>query len=502
MNSKKQMIGNLYSNDRTSKRLIDDPAVDFMRTQGLNFPLKIGKFTDFEEILKGNNCTTMPPNKSTNPANRGPTIVQLGGSVVRSATPQQLTDLIQEIIASDSIVINGGGPHHELARYYQRMFGLEQEVYDSMHHTAVLIQDRLTKHLGLNPYEQPLESYFSPDLNALRLGSMLNASQVVLLKDVEGIFERDPINRQIKEADVAFLQKIPDCLPDPKKNTVVIKVGGSFLDLVFYSSNSGFTSPHFLANFVQSVFDLREHYNLVITVGGGPSQDIVKDWKDVPDYNFTSNLYDDLSDLALRIHGHLLAGVLGKFGEYIPPTEIKKIDNEFFKYKIPVVTHIDPGIGKQIYGQEVTRSESDLHTFVFGDYFKASMFVYVKNTDSVKMWDPAFDENPSLIDDLLTGPNNSNISEDCRSQLETIRRLKNKGIENSCHDMIAIERFFDEANPIFRVGSDGRSGHLVEDSALHYFMDQSKVPITIICPAKSSYEFLIGELHRRLNLSE
>ena len=413
-------------------------------------------------------------------------VVQFGGSIIRYHLSQpspyeSIMSLLNTFIGLKArgfpiVLTAGGGPSLDLVRYYDTEFKFNPNVFDEMYFNAVCLNAKLIAGLlgGHGEYltpdnigkvnleylaqkipvfshaEEPWNKRqpFSADAQAVLLGEYFKTPKVIMLRDVDGIYLWDPkvdSRERLEEAVlrhqvyIDYVRKMRQVVPDKDitarkkegRKRYLIKIGGSGFDLVFYRTN-----PQVLTSFLSALVDLHRDYDIILTVGGGPSQDIAKRFRDAMGIDDKS--YQDISYHALKIHALLVAGMLERFGEYVPPEDIGKVDGNYLREKIPVFSHTPSYVGHDLFGMSIPNSESDAQTNALGEFFGVEGILYAKNTPGIFPRDPNIEPRLSMED--------------------IIRRISVQDIRSR----------------ISRIGEDRMDEHLIENSGLDIFKRSRK----------------------------
>ena len=213
----------------------------------------------------------------------------------------------------------------------------------------------------------------------------------------------------------------------------LIKIGGSIFDL--YKKN-----PEVLMNLAGEVNSLHNAgYPIMLTLGGGPSHDIEKEF---------SNAYgtSPASGDILGMQARRMVKIMGNVAEYVPPEKIKgmRFSREYLKDKIPVISL--SGL------PHLLEHESDTHTLATGEKQKLYKVVFAKHTDGIYERDPWAEPRRVRV---TLGP------------FELTR--------------VADNNFFpfiyssDILNGVInRKDSEGQGEHLIETGALSFLKDKTK----------------------------
>ena len=425
-------------------------------------------------------------------------VIQFGGSVIGyhlsdpnpyEAMMSVLNVFIEGKANGMPIVLTaGGGPSLDLIRYYDTEFKFNR--YDEMYFNAVCLNAKLLagllgehgeyltpRYLGkvnleyllqkipvFSHAEEPWQRPFSADREAVLLADHFRTPNVIMMRDVDGIYAWDPktdsrerLEEAVlrREAYVEYVRKIRQVVPDEDiaarkkegRKRYLIKIGGSGFDLVFYRTN-----PQVLTSFLSALVGLHRDYDIILTVGGGPSQDIAKRFRDA--MRIDDKIYQDISYHALKIHALLVAGMLERFGEYVPPEDIGKVDGNYLREKIPVFSHVPSYVGHDLFGMDIPNSESDAQTNALGEFFGVEGILYAKNTPGIFLRDPNIEPRLSMED--------------------IIRRISVQDIRSR----------------ISRIGEDRMDEHLIENFGLDIF-ERSRKP-RYICVIDIRGSALVG----------
>ena len=149
----------------------------------------------------------------------------------------------------------------------------------------------------------------------------------------------------------------------------LIKIGGSIFDL--YKKN-----PEVLTNLAGEVNSLHNAgYPIMLTLGGGPSYDIEKEF---------SNAYGTslASGGILEMQARRIVKIMGNVAEYVPPEKMKNMSfsREYLRDKIPVTSL--SGL------PHLPEHESDTHTLATGEKQKLYKAIFAKHTDGIYERDP------------------------------------------------------------------------------------------------------------------
>src|SRR3989338_677765 len=429
-------------------------------------------------------------------------VVQFGGSVIRHHLNQHspyesIMSILNTFIGLKTegfpiVLTAGGGPSLDLVRYYDTEFKFNQNVFDEMYFNAVCLNARLIagllgehgEYLAPNNIGEvnleylaqkiPVFSHaeepwnkrqpFSADSQAVLIGEQLKTPKVIMLRDVDGIYLWDPkVDSRERleeavlrhEAYIEYARKMRQVVSDEDiatrkkegRKRYLIKIGGSGFDLVFYRTN-----PQVLTSFLSALVGLHRDYDIILTVGGGPSQDIAKRFRDA--MRIDDKIYQDISYHALKIHALLVAGMLERFGEYVPPEDIGKVDGNYLREKIPVFSHVPSYVGHDLFGMDIPNSESDAQTNALGEFFGVEGILYAKNTPGIFLRDPNIEPRLSMED--------------------IIRRISVQDIRSR----------------ISRIGEDRMDEHLIENFGLDIF-ERSRKP-RYICVIDIRGSALVG----------
>ena len=149
----------------------------------------------------------------------------------------------------------------------------------------------------------------------------------------------------------------------------LVKMGGSLIDL--YKKN-----PEVLMNLAGEVNSLHNAgYPIMLTLGGGPSHDIEKEFSSA--YG-TSPASGDI----LEVQAKRMVKIMGNAAEYVPPQMMKNISfsREYLRDKIPVISL--SGL------PHLSEHESDTHTLAIGEKQKLYKAIFAKHTDGIYERDP------------------------------------------------------------------------------------------------------------------
>lgn len=231
----------------------------------------------------------------------------------------------------------------------------------------------------------------------------------------------------------------------------VVKLGGSIYDLI--RSKEG---ANVFSELIEELANLekQKRYNIILTVGGGPFYDPAKQAKE----------YLELSDeqarkqarTALRQQAVTLVDMLSKWevpAQIIETTTLLQaiasvVNGGQPTPYVPVVLTIP----RDYPDAEFTAhpEESDKLAIALAHYFNAPNVIFVKDAEGVHLRDPNLTQEQiaALPEKFRRGPN-------CR-----FARIYAQDIA---------------AGKISRIGSDGRNGHLIDDSALEVLINSMRV---------------------------
>jgi uridylate kinase len=414
-------------------------------------------------------------------------VMQIGGSAIRDmlSSPDPYGNFRRFL--NNGLVVRkrgilpvyttGGGFTLSLVRYYDKEFHFAQDVYDEMYFHAVCLHAKIVACLlgaegeYLLPKDLPrvdrsylrtktpvfshiddpwnLHKPFSADLQALKLANHFGCESAVMFRDVDAIYQHDPKADSFERLEAgARRREEHDQLVEKQRRVVpqgdinvkrrvrsrkrfVVKIGGSGFDVLYYKR-----APLILIAFLREVVRLHRYHDFIITVGGGPSQDIVKRFRD--HVTIDAATYADASYHALLVHGLLVAALLEYRGELIRETDIAKITPTYLREKIPVVTHVPGRLGETIIGAPIPRSESDAQTNALAEHLQVEEIIYAKNTPGIFPRDPNIE--PVLPPEAI---------------------------------LPAVS--VDELRVLSRVGEDGHDEHLIENLGLTVFEHSTHV---------------------------
>ncbi len=240
---------------------------------------------------------------------------------------------------------------------------------------------------------------------------------------------------------------------------------------------------------------------IILTTGGGMSQAILKDMKDL--FQISEQTYGKSSQRALETQAEFLADRFKQKGasvEYFDPRSLEYITDDVLKKNIVVVSRLSSSkylkyifvpkfdeegneIGKEI-GKGIPKDSSDSQTLALATYFKVKRVIFAKYTDGVYLRDP---------------------------------HLKNGAVQTALQKRTGVFKFqngnpfYDEIfasqilnGEIIRIGRDEREEHLAESLALRYLLAPSSEieyihvvngtkPEMVMCAVLGKYDIHSGK---------
>lgn len=224
---------------------------------------------------------------------------------------------------------------------------------------------------------------------------------------------------------------------------ILIKIGGSAFDL----------GSKCIINLCKKIQELSKDNNFILTVGGGPALDVLKNIKN--DYGISDKLYENLSIESIVIHAKLVEELISN-AEYVNSKNLNLIPNLLKNKKIPILTHIHNPLTKE----NLKNSKTDAHIIEIANFFNISEIIFLKDTKGV------FNKDPNIHKKAIF-------------------------LEN-----IKIKDF----KKISRIGLDGRDEHLIEDSALKLFNKSNIVKSISILDCKD-VNLLENYINKKTGLS-
>lgn len=203
------------------------------------------------------------------------------------------------------------------------------------------------------------------------------------------------------------------------KLKLVVKIGGSGYDLLYYDGMESVIS-----NITLKLMELNSEYGIVVTVGGGPSMDVVKG------FGVNEKYKDLMATNALKNNALYIKSLLESQGEIVDPENIGIINDDFLEKKIAITYHSP---------EDIPLRDSDTHSLAISNTLMINNLYFLKNTPGIFLRDPHNKSDESnefvkiaTIDDFLSGR-------------------------------------------ISRIGSDGNDEHLIETSALLYYKQNTNL---------------------------
>lgn len=224
---------------------------------------------------------------------------------------------------------------------------------------------------------------------------------------------------------------------------LLIKIGGSAFDL----------GSKCIIPLCKKIQKLSGNNDFILTVGGGPALDVMKNIKD--DYGISDELYESLSIESIVIHAKLVEELIPN-AKYVNSKNLKLVSHLLKNKKIPILTHIHKSLTKE----NLKNSKTDAHIIEIANFFNIAEIIFLKDTKGI------FNKDPNTHKDAIF-----------------LEEVKIKDFEH-----------------ISRIGSDGRGEHLIEDSALKLFGKSNIVKaISILnCKDTSSLERYVNKKEKQL----
>lgn len=231
------------------------------------------------------------------------------------------------------------------------------------------------------------------------------------------------------------------------ENLVVVKIGGSSYD--FDRQNKASHNLQIICDALIEEHKRKECKRIIATVGAGQYGDVAKDFRNKYEHNprVRDHFPKAMAD-ALESNLHNIRPLFRDAASITPTGAFYYVDDRSVKKDIQLMGTAPHYI---LAGDNIPLQDSDTHTVALAEFYGAERVVLFKRTDGIYNHDPyrGFD----------FGKNNE----------ETWRHWKSAQKKNQRHATISIDRLLDGS--ISRIGTDNRSGHLMEDSALRYMKE-------------------------------
>jgi len=204
----------------------------------------------------------------------------------------------------------------------------------------------------------------------------------------------DPEELEYAAALSAMVGKLPNSLDELYKhgkngkfeNVEVVKIGGSIFDLL---------DREVLHNLLETIVEIHQDQDLILTVGGGPLQSVPADYRTslgISDFRYQESSKEQITQQALTVVD-LLRQISPDKVAYMPPEDMVRtlkdnwITREFLMGKIPVFSYL-PEESEEIGIPKTQYSASDAHTVRFADALGSGKVIFLKNTDGIYRRDP------------------------------------------------------------------------------------------------------------------
>jgi len=181
--------------------------------------------------------------------------------------------------------------------------------------------------------------------------------------------------------------------------------------------------------------------NVLLTVGGAGFNDLQNDWNRIFAGELWVDQNKDIRAMAcLKHNATLMADLFAGGAKYIPSHKFLRVDKEFLEHTVPIMPIAPSPIYRHMGASPMN---SDLQTMVTAGFYNAGKVVIVKDTDGVYNRDP------------LLG-SKGRVENWVRAQRDNYRLLN-----PTARDLLAVDR----------TGAfDGEGNHLMEDSAIKYWL--------------------------------
>lgn len=224
--------------------------------------------------------------------------------------------------------------------------------------------------------------------------------------------------------------------PNVKNETYLIKIGGSICDLHE-------KQPEVIESLIEAAVKLHKKYQVILVPGGGPAMDLAKSYK--KGKLATDKNYSSMAKSLLEIQAKMIRGVIKKLGhsaEYLPPERLSEVTDQYLQNKILIATHAPENFG-------LPEKDSDTHTIAIANYFGKGVkkLIFAKNTDGVYLFDP----------------------------LSTTRDQKDNHFFRGILAEEVLNGDVPSVGSMTRVCDKQEDEHLIENSALNYFIEKSNI---------------------------
>ena len=189
---------------------------------------------------------------------------------------------------------------------------------------------------------------------------------------------------------------------------LLLKLGGSTFD----------AGPGPVYSVCRRLVDLQKSMPIVVTVGGGPPLDSLKDARDL--YDLPEEVYEGLAAHFISVQAHVVERIIPG-SVYLSRDEISKVSQHLDQGQVVVMSHVRLGVG------DPRDSDSDAHTFRIAEFLGVQDVLFVKDTPGIFEQDPAINPRAKFFPSIS---------------------------------------LVDFVSGVSRTGTDGRGQHLVEDAAL------------------------------------
>ena len=248
--------------------------------------------------------------------------------------------------------------------------------------------------------------------------------------------------------------RVADYLDKKLSKPPLVKIGGSMYDFIPAGK------AEVWRGLVEEMAGLFPIYPMIASVGGGPKQDVNKNYKS--QLSMGSSEFEYFSQRALEDQARLLMGYLQSIGAnaiYANPVGLGLIDakSDILRTKLHIVALSG--------SNEILPSQSDTHTLAIADGLKLNKVIFAKNTEGIFLWDPNVQYNPEQIQKL------NDKLRDTGSELQ-----KFVGAENRFFPYVNASEILEGRISRWGFDNDGQisDNHVIERSALEYFLNNTK----------------------------
>ena len=251
--------------------------------------------------------------------------------------------------------------------------------------------------------------------------------------------------------------------------TTVIKVGGS---ISLYEEDNPKSDN--LERAVRScTAGNRPGGSLIATTGAGGFGYQLKSFLDHHramgdvDANFARNM-----KTCVELNVRCLCNLFGSLAEYVSPYKFAKVDKDFLSTTIPVMNVAPVPVFRK---HRIPFNDSDTQTIAIAEFYRAERLILLKRTDGIYLYDP--------YNGFKSGASAWGVQQKDNKRLQVVY----------AEDLLSDE--------ISRVGAyDGRGNHLIEETAIKYFIERAKTLKEILIVHIAPEEMFVKDTNITANL--